>query len=306
MLEQLARDVTGWPARAVEFFEQLATTQYMNHVRLHAPATADLRSTPRDAAAWAAPFNAVAHTAEMRRPESGAGRYNIPNIGIFLWRLQPLRLSDVPLTPDPGDASGRKFRFNPLGADLPLFRRAGDRRRRSAHHRRAGQCAGPAVDVRLMALASGAQAAPRPTPTRGSTTTTARARAWCCRARTPIRRSRRCRSSARSASAICAICSTAAALSRLEPRGRRARRTRSASIRERGRVLLGATVQTGRSLGHASTTASRAPIGGGEYERSPPGDDRWRRSSAARRRRGAAAASRRDRRRRPARSSKTA
>ena len=45
MLEQLARDVTDWPARAVEFFEQLATTQYMNHVRLHAPATADLRST---------------------------------------------------------------------------------------------------------------------------------------------------------------------------------------------------------------------------------------------------------------------
>ena len=39
MLEQLARDVTDWPARAVEFFEQLATTQYMNHVRLHAPAS---------------------------------------------------------------------------------------------------------------------------------------------------------------------------------------------------------------------------------------------------------------------------
>ena len=43
MLEQLARDVTDWPARAVEFFEQLATTQYMNHVRLHAPATAPVR-----------------------------------------------------------------------------------------------------------------------------------------------------------------------------------------------------------------------------------------------------------------------
>src|SRR5688572_21201246 len=47
MLEQLARDVTGWPARAVEFFEQLAATQYMNHTRLHAQATADLRSLPR-------------------------------------------------------------------------------------------------------------------------------------------------------------------------------------------------------------------------------------------------------------------
>jgi hypothetical protein len=122
MLEQLARDVTDWPARAVEFFEQLATTQYMNHVRLYAPATADLRSTSRMLQAGG-PFNAVAHTAEMRRPETGAGRYNIPNIGLFLLRLQPFPLSDVPLTPDPGDASGRKFRLNPLGADQPLFRR---------------------------------------------------------------------------------------------------------------------------------------------------------------------------------------
>jgi hypothetical protein len=121
MLEQLARDVTDWPARAVEFFEQLATTQYMNHVRLHAPATADLRSTPK-MLQQGGPFNAVAHCAEMRRPEAGSGRYNIPNVGIFLWRLQPFRLNDVPLTPDRGDATGRKFRFNPLGADQPLFR----------------------------------------------------------------------------------------------------------------------------------------------------------------------------------------
>ena len=36
VLEQLAADVTGWPAHAVEFFELLATTQYMNHIRPHA------------------------------------------------------------------------------------------------------------------------------------------------------------------------------------------------------------------------------------------------------------------------------
>jgi hypothetical protein len=121
MLEQLARDVTDWPARAVEFFQQLATTQYMNHVRPDAPATADLRSTPRMLQLGGA-FNAVAHTAEMRRPEAGSGRYNVPNVGLFLWRLQSFRLSGVPLTPDPGDSTGRKFRFNPLGADQPLFR----------------------------------------------------------------------------------------------------------------------------------------------------------------------------------------
>ena len=33
VLEQLARDVTGWNARAVEFFQWLETSQYMNHIR---------------------------------------------------------------------------------------------------------------------------------------------------------------------------------------------------------------------------------------------------------------------------------
>ena len=33
VLEQLARDVTGWPARVVEYFQLVATCQHMNHVR---------------------------------------------------------------------------------------------------------------------------------------------------------------------------------------------------------------------------------------------------------------------------------
>ena len=43
VLEQLARDVTGWNARAVEFFQLLATTQYMNHIRLTNFYAPDLR-----------------------------------------------------------------------------------------------------------------------------------------------------------------------------------------------------------------------------------------------------------------------
>jgi len=120
MLEQLAGDVTGWPAHAVEYFERLATTQYMNHLRPHAQATAnlhDLTACLRESSAFA-PF---AHTAEMRAPESGAGRYNIPNIGLHLWRLLPNRLISLPLIP--ADNGGLKFRVNPLGADLRLFRR---------------------------------------------------------------------------------------------------------------------------------------------------------------------------------------
>lgn len=122
MLEQLARDVTDWPARAVEFFELLATTQYMKHPRRHALATANLRNVAAGFRVDDA-FDNHAHTAEMRRPEGGAGRYNIPNIGIYLWRLLSLRLTALPLVPDPGDASGRRFRVNPLGADMALFRR---------------------------------------------------------------------------------------------------------------------------------------------------------------------------------------
>ena len=125
MLEELARDVTGWPAHAVEFFEQLVTTQYMKHLRPHARATAPLRDEHALLFARSpGAFNHVAHTAELRRPETGAGRYNIPNVGIFLWRLEAQRLSAVPLTPDGADGTGRKFRLNPLGADLRLFRRA--------------------------------------------------------------------------------------------------------------------------------------------------------------------------------------
>jgi hypothetical protein len=125
MLEALARNVTDWPAHATEFFEQLATSQYMKHPRLHAPATAEVRRLGRMLAIGqdAGAFGRSARTAEVRRPEGGSGRFNIPNIGLFLWRIRPMELRELPLVPDPGDATGTKFRVNPLGFDLPLFRR---------------------------------------------------------------------------------------------------------------------------------------------------------------------------------------
>ena len=118
VLEQLAADVTGWPARAVEMFELLAATQYMNHVRPQAAATADLRDAARLELAGtfqAGAFDGLAHTAEMRRIGSRSGRYNIRNVGIFLWRVQALRLAHSPLVA--ADLSGRRYRFDPLGTD---------------------------------------------------------------------------------------------------------------------------------------------------------------------------------------------
>lgn len=122
VLEQLARDVTGWPGHAVEFFSLLAATQYMNHVRPDAQATADLRSAARLELAGtfsAGAFDGFAHTAEMRSIASRGGRYNIPGVGIFLWRVQALRLAGSPLVD--ADGAGLRYRFDPLGTDKPLF-----------------------------------------------------------------------------------------------------------------------------------------------------------------------------------------
>lgn len=121
VLEQLARDVTGWPARAVEFFERLAMTQHLNHVRLHSPATASLRQAVNLELTGGA-LETVNHTAEVRNIVPGRGRYNIPNVGLFLWRLQPYFIQGV--TPQPvADPPDGRYRFSPLGNDIPLFNR---------------------------------------------------------------------------------------------------------------------------------------------------------------------------------------
>jgi hypothetical protein len=118
MLEQLARDVTGWPARVVEFFEWLETSQYMNHIRPLNAATPDLRHWEalerRDTA-----FNTIAHSVDMRRIETQKGRYNIPNVGLFLWRLEAFPLTDSPAF----RIDDERFLFSPLGNNLQLFTR---------------------------------------------------------------------------------------------------------------------------------------------------------------------------------------
>ena len=129
VLEQLARDVTGWPAAAVEFFQRLATTQHMNHVRLASAATASVRDAARAdlACASAGAFDPFAHLLEVRNADTAGGRFNIPNVGIFLWRLRAQPLGQGA----PGDAdadfiSARRsaagwWHMHPAGVDAPLF-----------------------------------------------------------------------------------------------------------------------------------------------------------------------------------------
>ncbi len=121
VLEQLARDITGWPARVVEFFELLAATQFINHVRPTKGGTVDLHDTNQLELVHG-PFKGAAHTVDVRHIDNGRGRYNIPNVGIFLWRLGSYHVNrnTARAVADPPDG---RFTFNPLGASLPLFNR---------------------------------------------------------------------------------------------------------------------------------------------------------------------------------------
>ncbi|CAB3856159.1 phage tail protein [Achromobacter animicus] len=118
VLEELAADATGWRSRVSECFERVATTQHVNHPRPHALRTPDLRDS-RAMERVDGPFGAELHTADVRALP--AGRYNLPNVALFLWRLQSY-------TVQRGDAAPATTRdgfytIDPLGRDQPLFNR---------------------------------------------------------------------------------------------------------------------------------------------------------------------------------------
>jgi hypothetical protein len=116
VLEQLARDVTGWNARAVEFFRDLGWTQYMNHDRGDVHYSPDLRAMEPLARIGSA-FNTAQHTVDVRRVESNRGRFNIPNVGIFLWRLNAYKHTRSPAL----RLAPRRYLCSPLGHAMPLY-----------------------------------------------------------------------------------------------------------------------------------------------------------------------------------------
>lgn len=125
MLEELARDVTGWSAHAVEFFELIGWTQWVrNHLRMHAPRTPDIRSVERMDRLNRA-FDEIQHTVDVRPISHDEGWYNIRNIGFFLWRLGAYRMEAVAAR----HLGAFRYTFSPLGNSAPLFsrqRREGD------------------------------------------------------------------------------------------------------------------------------------------------------------------------------------
>ncbi|TAM62890.1 MAG: hypothetical protein EPN49_03065 [Rhodanobacter sp.] len=126
LLEDLARDAAGWPARAVEFYRRLGWMQHLDHQHPRRGGTADLRDPGRlQRIGWAnGAFDPFAHSVDVRRLGSRRRRrrYNIPDVGVFVFRLR-----SYPVTTTPAycveENGPHCFSFSILGNDTPLFQR---------------------------------------------------------------------------------------------------------------------------------------------------------------------------------------
>ena len=121
LLEQLAADVAGWPGRAVEFFKLLARHQHVNHLHVQRHRYVDLREM--DALdRLDGPFDSMAHGVDVRRITAvrRPGFFNIPSVGVFVWRLRSLPVTNTPAY-CVEEAGPHCFTFSVLGQDAPLF-----------------------------------------------------------------------------------------------------------------------------------------------------------------------------------------
>lgn len=125
LLEDLAADCGGFPARAVEFYRLIGRTQSLDHrnrrgrlMDLRDGEVLDLIDTP---------FDRCAHTVDIRgiRAARHPGRHNIPSVGLYVWRLRAYPVTDAPATFVQNRSLGYAFyTFSALGNDAPLFTRA--------------------------------------------------------------------------------------------------------------------------------------------------------------------------------------
>jgi hypothetical protein len=139
VLEQVARDVTGWPSRAVEHHPLLVAAAHVNHVRtdragvasVRDAATLELGAVVSPPAARGA-LDPLRHTAEVRSIARRRGRYGIRNVAVFPFPVQTYAVGAAPVASGPAPtgadggwsrarAVGGWLHFDPLGRAVPLF-----------------------------------------------------------------------------------------------------------------------------------------------------------------------------------------
>ena len=123
LLEELAREVAGWPVRAGEFYRQLGWTQQLDYPQPNRGRTVDLRHGGA-LDLLNGPFDEAAHTVDVRRANSlrTGGRYNIPSAAVSVWRLKIYSVSETPAYCV--DERQGCYTFSVLGNDTHLYNNA--------------------------------------------------------------------------------------------------------------------------------------------------------------------------------------
>ncbi|MBS0150800.1 MAG: hypothetical protein JSR31_07640 [Nitrospira sp.] len=120
LLELLAGDVAGWPARAVEFYRLVAGTHGVKHHVMSWNTMIDLRRGD-ELDLLNTPFDVLPHTVDVRRLASrlSPGRYNPTHVGLFVWRVRsyPVGRTEAAAV----DMAKGRYRFDAFGHDIPLY-----------------------------------------------------------------------------------------------------------------------------------------------------------------------------------------
>ncbi|MFN2183942.1 MAG: phage tail protein [Anaerolineae bacterium] len=130
VVEQVARDATGWYARCVEFAHLVAKTQHLAYPQPDRGRTVDVRQL-EGTTGIGGPFDILARTQDV--DEGDQGGYNAEHVGLYLYRLRsyPIRRSfahrvekDLPCGEEDPPCDKKdplRFTFDPLGRDIPVF-----------------------------------------------------------------------------------------------------------------------------------------------------------------------------------------
>jgi hypothetical protein len=147
ILEEIATAITDWEARVVEFSRRLARTRHGLDPAIGLPSATEDPDGNRDlqlaqgligaytntaSGGWAdlrkvygatkahSAFDEFFHTADLRRGRGQVGWYNIPHLGVFLWRLQSFEVAQTTPVAGVNNYLGQ-YSFDPTGRCIPLF-----------------------------------------------------------------------------------------------------------------------------------------------------------------------------------------
>ena len=120
LLEELAREVAGWPVRAAEFYKQLGWTQQLDYLQPGRGHTVNLRQGGA-LDLLGGPFDGLGRSVDVRRANSlrAGGRYNIPSAAVFVWRLRSYSVTRTPAYCV--DERQGCYTFSVLGNDTQLY-----------------------------------------------------------------------------------------------------------------------------------------------------------------------------------------